>query len=153
MYWRESHRFSSRTPLKTLVKPQKQPLQLFYKKRCSCKFCKFHRKIPVFNRVTGQETQTQIFSCGVFEIFKNWSVRTTASETCCLTWSVLFNKFHLWLRLVHSFCIIIYSFTCEFPFTTSTIDTAIIRSSRLVVFCKKGNLANFAKFLRKNFRF
>ena len=33
MYWRQLYRILSRTPLKTRVKPQKQPLQLFYKKR------------------------------------------------------------------------------------------------------------------------
>ena len=95
MYWRQSRRFLSRTPLKTGVKPKKQPLQLSFKKRCSKKFCKFYRKTPVlkslFNRVAGQETQTQMFSCGTYEIFKN--LRTAASETCCFTWSVLFNKF------------------------------------------------------------
>ena len=66
------------------------------KKRCSQKFCKFHRKTPIlkslFNKVADQETQTQMFSCGVYEIFKN--LRTTASETCCFTWSVLLNKLH-----------------------------------------------------------
>ena len=75
MYWRQSPRFLSQTLLKTRVKPQKQPLQLFFKKRCSQKCCKFHRKTSVskslFNRVAGQETQTQMFSCGVYEIFKN----------------------------------------------------------------------------------
>ena len=34
-YWRQWHRFLSQTPLKTGVKPQKQPLQLFCKERCS----------------------------------------------------------------------------------------------------------------------
>ena len=34
----------------------------------------------------------------------------------------------------------------------STVDTAIIRSSRLVVFCKKGVLKNFAKFAGKQLR-
>ena len=52
-------RFFLRTSLKTRVEPQKQPLELFCKKRCSEKFCKFHRKIPVlkslFNRVAGLE--------------------------------------------------------------------------------------------------
>ena len=66
MYWRQSHGFLSLAPLKTRVKPQKQSLQLFYKK---CGLCKFHRKTPVlkslFNRVSGQETQTQVFSYGV----------------------------------------------------------------------------------------
>ena len=35
IYWTQSHRFLFRTPLKTRVKPQKQPLELFCKKRCS----------------------------------------------------------------------------------------------------------------------
>ena len=65
MYWRQSHRFLSRTRLKTGAEPQKQPLQLSYNKRCSQKFCKFCRKIPVlkslFNRVAGQETQRDVF--------------------------------------------------------------------------------------------
>ena len=34
-------------------------------------------------------------------------------------------------------------------YNANTIDTAIIRISRLVVFCKKGVLTNFAKFTRK----
>ena len=34
-HWRQWHRFLSQTPLKTGVKPQKQPLQLFCKERCS----------------------------------------------------------------------------------------------------------------------
>ena len=38
------------------------------------------------------------------------------------------------------------------PFITNTIDTAITRSSRLVVFYKKGALTNFAKFTRKHLR-
>ena len=41
-----------------------------------------------------------MFSCGVCEIFKNWSRRTTDSETCCFTWSVLLYKLYLWLKLV-----------------------------------------------------
>ena len=73
MYWRQSHRFLSRTPLKTRVKLQRQPLQLFYKKRQ--KFCKFHMETPVlkspFNRVASQETQIKMFSRGAYKIFKN----------------------------------------------------------------------------------
>ena len=57
MYWRQSHQFFSWTPLKTRAKPQKQPLELFCKKRSSQKFCKSHRKTSVlkslFNRVAG----------------------------------------------------------------------------------------------------
>ena len=41
MYWRKSHRFLSRTLLKTRVKPQKQPLQLFYKKGVLRNFINF----------------------------------------------------------------------------------------------------------------
>ena len=93
MHWRQSHQFLSRAPLKIRIKPQKQPLQLFYKKRYSQKFCKFHRKTSVSkslsNKVAGQETQTQIFSCGVYEVFRAWCLRTTASKTCCFTRSVL----------------------------------------------------------------
>ena len=37
-------------------------------------------------------------------------------------------------------------------FITNAIDTAIIRSSRLVVFCKTGVLTNFAKLTRKILR-
>ena len=35
-------------------------------------------------------------------------------------------------------------------YNANTIDTAIIRSSRLVVFCKTGALTNFTKFTRKH---
>ena len=57
IYCWQPHRFLLRTSLKTGVKPQKQPSELLCKKRCSWKFCKFHRKTPVskslFNRVAG----------------------------------------------------------------------------------------------------
>ena len=141
-----------------------------------------------------------MFSCGVYEILKNWCLRTSASETCCFTWSVLkWSQIGTWLSLrekcpntkfclVRIFpysdwilrdtlylsvfnpnvgkcgpektpyldtfhtvvCIIIYSFTCLSPFIINTIDTAIIRSSRLVVFCKKVVLTNFANLTRKH---
>ena len=29
-----------------------------------------------------------MFSCGVCEVFRDWCLRTTASETCCFTYSV-----------------------------------------------------------------
>ena len=61
--------------------------------------------------------------------------------------SVLLNMLRFWLKLIDGFCIIIYNS----PFIT--IDTAIIRSSRLVVFCKKSVLMNFAKFTWKHLRF
>ena len=81
IYWRQSHQFLFRTPLKTRVKPQKQPLELFCKKRCSYRFCKFHRKTPLlkslFNRVPGLQACNFIrerlhhISCVIYEIFKN----------------------------------------------------------------------------------
>ena len=30
-----------------------------------------------------------MFTCGVYEVFRDWCLRTTTSETCCFTWSVL----------------------------------------------------------------
>ena len=65
---------------------------------CSCSikkgllrnFVNFTGKLKsLFNRVEGQETQTQTFSCEGYEIRKNWYLRTTASGTCYFTWSVL----------------------------------------------------------------
>ena len=84
-----------------------------------------------------------MFSCGVYEIFKN--LRTTTSETCCFTCSVLLNKYTLsqidtWF--------LYHNLQFRLP-VTNTTDSAIIRSSRLVVFYKKGVLTNFAKFTRK----
>ena len=108
----------------------------------------------LFNRVAGQETQEQMFSYGVYEIFKKWSLRTTPSvlqKKTCFVWSFLLNKLHLWLKSVHGLWIIIYSFACQFSLHYfTTIDTAIIGSTCLVVFCKKGVLTNFAKFTRKH---
>ena len=49
--------------------------------------------------------------------------------------------------LCFSFYIIICSFFASSPFTTT--DSAIIKSSRPVVFWRKGVLTNFAKFTRK----
>ena len=62
----------------------------------------------------------------------------------------------LYLATFHAvFGIIIYSFACQFSlpswnYNATTIDTAIIRSSRLVMFCKTGVLTNFTKFTRKH---
>ena len=30
-----------------------------------------------------------MLSCGVYEVFRGWCLRTTVSETCCFIWSVL----------------------------------------------------------------
>ena len=75
--WR-SHRFLFQNPLKTRVKPRKQSLELFYKKRCSYNFCKCCRKTLVlkspFNRLTSfikKEILVQMFSCGIYELLRN----------------------------------------------------------------------------------
>ena len=83
-------------------------------------------KFP-FNRVADQEAQTHMFSCGIYEILNDY-----------------------WLKLVHGFCFV--TFVGQFFLHYYTIDIAIIRSSRLVVFCKKGILTKFAKFTRKHLR-
>ena len=103
-----------------------------------------------------------MFSCEVYQIFKNWSLRTTAFEPCSfkievyerlLLKPVLSTEVSFLISYtsglnwyIHfSFCIITYSFELLLTIT----DTAIIRSSRLVVFCKKVVLTNFAKFTEK----
>ena len=61
---------------------QKQPSEVFYKKRCSVEVCKYHMKIPVlesvFKKVAGlgpttllqRNSNTGVF-CEICEIFKN----------------------------------------------------------------------------------
>ena len=147
-----------------------------------------------------------MFSGGVCEVFRDWFLRTTASETSCFTWSVLklaqigtwFSlrekcpsmKFFLvrifgsWteygeIRSIESKCgktrtrknsvfrnfsrsvlyynlqfglSILTKLLIPWNYNANTIDTAIIRSSRLVMFCKTGILTNFTKFTRKHLR-
>ena len=62
---------------------QKQPSEVFFKKRCSSNFRKTHTKIPVpeslFNKVAGarpvtllkRETLSQVFPCEFCKISKN----------------------------------------------------------------------------------
>ena len=61
---------------------QKQPPEVFCKKMCSLKVCKYHRKIPVLEPVFKscrtwslqlfyKETPTQVFSCEICEIVQN----------------------------------------------------------------------------------
>ena len=62
------------------------------------------------------------------------------------------KKLHIWILFMQCF---ILKFTVALGnsnFITNTIDTAVIRSSRLLVFCKKGVLTNFAKFTKKHLR-
>ena len=145
-----------------------------------------------------------MFCYGVCEVFRDWCLRTTASETCRFTWSVLklvqigtwfslrekcpsmkfflVRIFRSWteygeIRSIESECgkirtrknpvfgnfsrsVLYYNLQFRLPILTwllilwnynaNTVDTAIIRSSRLVVFCKNGVLTNFAKFTRKS---
>ena len=78
---------------------QKQSLEVFYKKRCSQKFRKFHGKTSVleslFNKAAGLglqlyqlETPTQMLSCKICEIYKNTffeeHLRTAASQCYCV---------------------------------------------------------------------
>ena len=45
---------------------------MFFKKRCSEKFRKFHGKTPVLESLFFVvETPMQMFSCEIYEIFKN----------------------------------------------------------------------------------
>ena len=113
MYWRKSHRFLSRTPLKTRAKPQKQSLQQFCKKKVVLRnfahfigknlpWSLFLTELQAFRDATlwKRDSNTDIFLWS-FGTFKNWSLRATVSETCSFTWSVLLNKLHFWLKLVH----------------------------------------------------
>ena len=47
-----------------------------------------------------------------------------------------------------SFYIIIYRFLYQYNNPFGTIDTAIFRSSRPALFCKKGDVTSFAKFTK-----
>ena len=67
------------------VKCQKQPPEVFYKKRCSEKFRKIHRKTPKACNFIKKETLAQVISCEFCEIFNkvffcrtrwnNWSLK------------------------------------------------------------------------------
>ena len=71
---------------------KRQLPEVLYKRRCSNKFCKIHRKTPVleplFNKVTGltpaRETPRRMFSCDFLKFFKNTffteHFRATASD-------------------------------------------------------------------------
>ena len=43
-----------------------------------------------------------------------WSLPVTASETCSFTWTAFFTNLHFWLNIYFSFCIISYSFVCQY---------------------------------------
>ena len=56
---------------KQLFEGQKQPPEVFYKKRCSLKFRKIHRKTPVPESLFKKEIPAQVFSCEFYEISQN----------------------------------------------------------------------------------
>ena len=85
---------------------QQQPLQVFWKKRCSQKFCKIHRKIPVpeifflsffkDQSFMEKESPAQMFSCECCEISRTTffaeHLRANASGNRIITYnSVLFR--------------------------------------------------------------
>ena len=82
IYCWQSHRFLLRTPLKTLVKPQKQPRELFCKKGVLRNFANFtgkHRCWSLFlielqafrpGALSKKDFKTDV-SCWIFKIFKN----------------------------------------------------------------------------------
>ena len=86
---------------------QKHPLDMFYKKKCSEKFRKIHRKTPVpefpFNKnFIKKETLAQMFSCEFCEIFKNTIFQNTPVRLLLSTQS---QKSTQWLtkicQLIH----------------------------------------------------
>ena len=83
IYWTQSHRFLFQTPLKTRVKPQNQPLELFCKKKVFLEILQISQENTIFNsellfnRVPGLQACNFIreklhhISCVIYEIFKN----------------------------------------------------------------------------------
>ena len=112
-----------------------------------------------FKRIKNQELPpfgkfvTEVLNFAVASTFFswNWNLSLTivpvfildsfiknTSQTCSFSWSALFDNLQFWFKLVcFIFCIIIYSLVCQFPLHYYCLDTVIIRSSRLMVFCKK----------------
>ena len=97
-----------------------------------------------------------MLSCGIYEIFKNdWfevceRLLLKPVLSSGLPFSITYTS--NWY-LCFSFCIIIYSFVCrsslQYYYVTVQYCTALIRSSRPVVFSKKGVLTNFTKIHKK----
>ena len=102
MHWRQSHRFLSRTPLKTRVKPQKQPLQLFYKKGVLRNFVNFIGK-HLYRSLFLIELQAQRLKhrCFLMEFVK--FLETGVYERLLLKPVVSPTVSSNYLRLVHGF--------------------------------------------------
>ena len=106
---------------------QKQPPEVFYKKTCSEKFHKIHRKAPapVFFLVKfiktfiKKEARAQAFSCQFCENFQNTffteHLWTTASEHCFRDWLyILINTFHILYIKFHHRNVIFFLFSFRF---------------------------------------
>ena len=50
-----------------------------------------------------RDSNTDVFLWNLQNFWEHliWGLRTTASETCSFTWAALFNKSHIWLKLIH----------------------------------------------------
>ena len=100
-----------RKVLKMNISTQKQPPEVFYKKRCSSKFRRIHRKTPVpenfFNKVAGlrlcnftkKESLAQVFSREFCEISKKTffteHLRTTATDYDKKIVRIVYNNYLL----------------------------------------------------------
>ena len=207
MHWRKSYRFLPRTPLKIRVKPQKQPLQLFYKKGVVRNFLNFIEK-HLYRKLFSIELQAKRPKHKCFPVKFMKFLETGGYEQLLLkpvvspgvsshqlklvhgfqcvksvqVWSLSWSVFsHNWteyqeIRSIQCECgkirtrknpvignfsrsVLYYNLQFRLPILTSlpipwnynanTIDSAKIRSSRLVVFCKTGVVTIFTKFTRK----
>ena len=113
IYCWQSHRFLLRTPLKTLVKPQKQPRELFCKKGVLRNFANFTGKHLCWSLFLIELQEVCSFSkkglrhrCFPVEFTK--SLRTpnfkSANDyfwTLFFHLGCLFNKLHFWHTLIH----------------------------------------------------
>ena len=159
MYWRPSHRFLSWTPWKT------QRLNL--RSNHCCYFVK-RDFLSNFVNLAGKQLYRSLFLIQLkakhrcFHVEFTKVLKIEAYERLLMEPVLLAGVFVVisyasgsnQYILVPGFCFVIFvtvSFA-NFSFVTSTIDTTIIRSSRLVVFCQKGVLTNFAKFTIKHQR-
>ena len=117
---------------------QKQPPEVFCKKMCSLKVCKYHRKIPVLGPV--------------FKSCRTWSLKFFTKKLQHRCFPVKFAKL-LRIPILNSICerllpCLHYNSIIIFTFITSTI----IRSRRLQMFYTMGVLKNFANFTGKHLR-
>ena len=64
-----------------------------------------------------KKSLTQVFSCGIYDIFKKTyfeeHLQTIGSETCSFTCTALFDNLQCWLNLAH---ILQFLYVCQFSF-------------------------------------